>query len=313
VDTVICRLPGGYVDGRGEVHREVELAPLSGREEELLATRPGPGGGARLVTAVLARCVRRLGPTAPVGEVFIRELLVGDRLFLLLKLRELTFGDRVQATVTCPWTGCHRKVDLEFSLRDVAVGEAPERSGLYRTVLSPEAATGSRKAAALPAAAAAAATGDREVTFRLPDGGDQEALAALVEENEAAALTGLLARCVTSVGSCERPGPEEIAALSPLARREIERAMLERSPRADLALDMTCAECGRPFTAPFDIEDCFFGELTISRERLGQEVHYLAYHYHWSEREIMDMPRDRRRRYIDVLAGEIERLNDAAR
>jgi hypothetical protein len=308
VDTVVCRLPGGYVDASGAIHHEVELAALSGREEELLAARPGRGGSARQVTAVLARCVRRLGPVAPVGEAVIRGLLVADRQFLLLKLRELTFGDRVQATVTCPWAGCHRKVDLEFSLRDVGIGEAPERCRLYRMALSPEAAS----------TATIAGTGGHdgdahcEVTFRLPDGCDQEALAALVEENEAAALTGLLGRCVVSLGRHEPPGPEVIEALSPLARREIERAMLERSPRADLHLDMTCAECGRPFTAPFDIADCFFGELAISGDRLGREVHYLAYHYHWGEREIMEMPRERRRRYIDVLAGEIERLNDAA-
>ena len=37
-------LPGGYVDEQGVLHREVDLAPLSGREEELLADckrRPG--------------------------------------------------------------------------------------------------------------------------------------------------------------------------------------------------------------------------------------------------------------------------------
>jgi hypothetical protein len=40
-------------------------------------------------------------------------------------------------------------------------------------------------------------------------------------------------------------------------------------------------------------------------------VHYLAYHYHWAESEIMEMTRDKRRTYIDVLAEAIGALNDA--
>ena len=42
---------------------------------------------------------------------------------------------------------------------------------------------------------------------------------------------------------------------------------------------------------------------------LYREVHYLAYHYHWSESEIMAMTRDKRHTYIDVLADEIDGLN----
>ena len=41
-------------------------------------------------------------------------------------------------------------------------------------------------------------------------------------------------------------------------------------------------------------------------------MHYLAYHYHWSEGEIMAMTRDKRRTYIDVLADAIEVLNNGA-
>ena len=51
------------------------------------------------------------------------------------------------------------------------------------------------------------------------------------------------------------------------------------------------------------------GELRTDGELIYQEVHYLAYHYHWSEHEIMEMTRDKRRKYIDVLADAIEVLN----
>ena len=96
-----------------------------------------------------------------------------------------------------------------------------------------------------------------------------------------------------------------------MARMEIEREMLRVAPHIDLNMDVTCPECGRNFTMPFNLQDFFFGEMRTSRDLLYREVHYLAYHYHWSEKEIMEMPKDQRRNYIEVLADELDRLNNA--
>jgi hypothetical protein len=96
-----------------------------------------------------------------------------------------------------------------------------------------------------------------------------------------------------------------------MARMEIELEMLRVAPRIELNMDVICPECTRVFTAPFDLQDFFFGEMRTSRDLLYREVHYLAYHYHWSEKEIMEMPKDARRNYIEILADEIERLNNA--
>ena len=73
-----------------------------------------------------------------------------------------------------------------------------------------------------------------------------------------------------------------------------------------------CAGCGRTFVVPFDIPRFLLGELRTDSQLLYQEVHYLAFHYHWSEHEIMGMTRDKRRTYIDVLADSIEVLNSGA-
>ena len=55
-----CIVPGGLVDDAGTVHGEVELRALSGREEELL-TGAAASESASLVTAILSRCVQRIG------------------------------------------------------------------------------------------------------------------------------------------------------------------------------------------------------------------------------------------------------------
>jgi hypothetical protein len=288
-------LPGGYWDSAGVLHREFELAMLTGREEELLA-EARRDESASLVSAVLSRSVRRLGDISPVTEDVARQMLVADRQYLLLKLRQFTFGDVVRADLFCPWAECGRRISLEFGIDDVPVEEAAERAPRYTLTLSPRAMDEEDPAR-------------REVSFRLPNGADQEAVSPLLARNEAEALTALLARAIQRIGPLSPPGMDDVAALSPLARAEIEAAMERMAPRIELNIETACSECGRAFLAPFDVQRFFFGELRTDGELLYRQVHYLAYHYHWAEAEIMAMPRDKRQRYVELLADEIERLN----
>lgn len=294
-----CLLPGGYLDPGGAPHREAEVVPLTGREEELLAGAvdvPAP----ELVTAVLCRAVRRIGAMSPVTQEVARALPVADRLFLLLRIRAATFGERVEGTLGCPWPQCGAKVDVDFSLADVPVKRCAQLLPTYTAELSP---------------AAAVRGGDgaehRVVEFRLPRGEDQEALAAGLAANPARTLTALLERCVVGTERAWDDVGDLVARLSSRARAEVEAAMEAAAPRVDLEMDLVCRECGRAFTAPFDPADFLFGELRTSRALLYRQVHYLARHYHWSEREIMEMPRDKRLAYIEILTDEIEALNYA--
>lgn len=282
-------LPGGWFDAEGRLHRDFDLAVLTGREEELLSQAHHPRPAA-LVTEVLSRCVRRIGRISPVPPEVARGLLIADRLYLLLRLRRETFGERVRATLACPWPGCGERVSLDFAISDVAVEAPPQPGPVHTMTLS--------------------GADGREVAFRLPTGADQEELSELLEENEAVALTALLARCVRRIGADEHPDTASIAGLPARARAEIEERMRQVAPSVAQTMDAVCSGCGRAFTAPFDVQRFFLGELRTDGTRLYQEVHYLAYHYHWAEGEIMAMTRDRRQTYIDVLADAIGALND---
>jgi hypothetical protein len=299
MNPIACSLPGGYADDSGVIHLHAEVIPFTGQVEELLSSAE-KAVTAVLVTQILSRCVRRIGNITPVTEEIARSLLVGDRQYLLLKLREVTFGDIVQSTVNCPWSDCGQKIDIDFSLTNIPVKTSTFKGPIYTAELSPEAAFIDEQ-------------GDqhRKIKFRLPNGGDQEALSSLIVTNEALALTKLLERCIKKIGSFENPEKDLISRLSSKARMEIEKQMDKVAPKVELTLGADCPECERQLTLPFALQDFFFGELSISQELLYREVHYLASHYHWSEREIMQMTRNKRRKYIEVLADEIERLNNA--
>jgi hypothetical protein len=283
-------LPGGYWDSAEKLHREFVLTTLTGREEELLARARQPQT-ATLVTEVLSRCLVRLGTLSPVPPDVVRQLLVADRQYLMLKLRQQTFGDLVRASLTCPWPDCGERVSIDFPISAVPVEEEQERAPSHRMTLSAD---------------------GTEVAFRLPTGADQEELSAHLAVNEAEALTMLLSRCVLRIGPAGPPDEDQVAALSAPARLEIEDRMRLVAPKVEQSLEAVCSECSRTFVAPFDIHRFFFGELRTDATALYQEVHYLAYHYHWSESEIMAMTRDKRHTYIDVLADAIEALNSGA-
>lgn len=283
------------------VHQEGEMAPLGGREEELLAGNHRRES-ASLVTTVLSCCLRRLGSISPVSEEVVHNLLIADRQYLLLKLREVTFGDQIQTTVFCPWPDCSKRIDIDFSIEDIPIKESKGKGPTYEMELSSKAAFIDHDNKEY-----------RNVIFRLPNGADQEAISHLLSENEARALSMLLARCIQSIGPLKNPGNAHTSRLSPLARKEIESRMAKVAPHVELKLGANCPECEREFMIPFDLHSYFFSEMQNCINLLYREVHYLAYHYHWSEQEIMKMPREKRHKYIEVLADEIERLNNAIR
>ena len=281
-------LPGGYLDDDGRLHQQVSLSPLRGAEEKLIAQR-GRTSRAALVTTVLSQCIRRLGTINDVTEDVVRNLLVGDRQFLLLKLREITFGQTIQAVINCSRPDCGAQLDIDFSTENIPVTRSPQRQPFHEMILSAQA-------------------GREPVTFRLPNGHDQERIAHLAEQNETLAEDLLLSRCIQSIGPLSLPELEQIAALPASAKTEIEEEMDRLAPKVSLTMEAFCPECERRFSADFDLQEFILRELHTQLDLLFKEVHYLAYHYHWSEKEILGMTRENRRRYIEILSDEIDRM-----
>lgn len=98
-------LPGGFYKNEA-CFREVKLHPPTGRVEELLGGASNSRFLASAITTLLAYCIERIGPITEITPEIVRDLLVGDRDYLVLKLRQMTIGDRVEATLVCPNTHC---------------------------------------------------------------------------------------------------------------------------------------------------------------------------------------------------------------
>ena len=257
-------MPGGLVLDDGRRLGRAELRPLTGREEEWL-TQHAATPSAHLVTKLLAACFVRL-EDVPVNSEMIGKLLVGDRDYLILQLRRMTLGDRLAAVFSCP--ACKHAMDVEFLAQDILIEPRPQNEAVY--TLNMDGA-------------------QRAVNYRLPNGADQEAVAEL---SPAEAVEALLARCVIHDHGIPLSDEERAAVIAEMDRL---------APQIDLELDLNCPECGHSFTTPFDCTSFFFSEIRAQSRHLMREVHYLALHYHWSESEILNLQRDRRREYLSLL------------
>lgn len=52
--------------------------------------------------------------------------------------------------------------------------------------------------------------------------------------------------------------------------------------------------------------------MTYAPERLYEEVAYVAYHFHWSRAEILDLEHPERRRFVTEIAEINQRMREGA-
>jgi hypothetical protein len=217
-------------------------------------------------------------------------LSVGDREALLLQLRRATFGERLEAVLPCPSAGCGERMELTLDVGDLLLPP-------YRDVRRWHDLTVDIDGAAYA------------LSFRLPTARDIDRAAPIARTDPAEAARELV-RC--SVRHSERDGTwVDPGALPAAVVTRLGAAMADLDPQAELDLDLRCPACEQRFSMLFDVATFFLCELDGRGARVLEEVHALASHYHWSEREILHMPSSRRAVYLRMLDGTTRRADGA--
>jgi hypothetical protein len=199
---------------------------------------------------------------------------MGDRQYLLLHLAKSLWGDGFWVSARC--VRCAESFDLKL-----------ERSRLPMKPAGP----------GYPVASLT--VGERQLRLRLPTGLDEMELCDAPDER---LLEILVSRCLDSVDG--RPATAaDVAALDDAALARIDTALETLSPELGLNLSTHCLACGCEQVVAFDP----FGFDQLQGHSLLDEIHSLASHYHWSEADIVSLPRTRRRHYlqrIDAAQGQ---------
>jgi hypothetical protein len=277
---IAVTLPHGLWDADGVCHRRAWLRALSGHEELLLGSGAAPDPQA--ASELLAACMPRLGGYPRVDVELAGALTRGDRQHLALHLRALLYGDRIALVARCPGPSCGAAADVDVHISELA----PDSEGTPDRPEVIELDTPSGRASVREP------TGDDDLALH-GAGGDPRTRSAL-----------LWSRLVELDG--QPLAPAAFAALPAATRHAVALALAEHSRAPDLSFVARCPSCRAWLELALDPFALLARELASGTDRLLAELHCLAYHYHWSEADILALPRPRRWRYLELLRRELE-------
>lgn len=189
---------------------------------------------------------------------------IGRRDALLLEVHAAAFGDVIELVTACP--ACAEELELSVTVEDVRhpYGDATAEHELVDPV------SGAR------------------IAFRLPSNADLLAVSSI--DDIGAARQALAERCVRG----DEVLPETVVAA-------LAASVAELDPQADVQLALVCAGCQHRWTVPFDVAEHVWRRVDSAARTLVAEVAALAGAFGWSEAEILGLPADRRRLYLDLV------------
>jgi len=260
-------LPGGYWSG-DRLEKDIVFRPLNGHAEQALLELESSGQSSPgFVTAMLGAMIDRVGREV-FGKEHAADLCIADRQWLMLQLARHLNGDQVWLTSVCG--SCSSSFDIPLDLSELPTRAAGKDFPRFHLSVQ-----------------------DYDVVLRVPTGSDQDALAGM---NDESASSFLLKRCVLSVDG-EAPEGQWFDALPEAAIQSIETALEDASPAVTTALAIQCPDCGADQVVKLNP----YGFFRSGLNGLLEQVHMLAWHYHWSEQDILSLPRQRRYAYLQLI------------
>ncbi len=263
-------LPGGLWH-EGRLLREFAFTPLTGAVELAMAEAffdaPSmPDMVTRALTVALQH-INHLEPT----PALIDAMSVGDRQFLVQRLAGGLEMDEVWMTAVC--ARCGEPFDFMLRFSDLPVKEAGR---------------------GYPFAQVETSRG--RACWRVPTGADQKAVAAVSGEQSATRI--LMTRCLMEIsGHDASQAAEWVAELPDDDWQRVEASLEAVAPEITTAVQVSCIGCGRESQVGIDPYFC----LQYGQESINADIHTIAFHYHWSETEILALPKKRRQRYLKLI------------
>lgn len=231
-------LPCGYLSDAGELHAEVSMHEMTGREEDILASNKlSPQ---RKINQVLINCVDSIGSISDKNSLsqIIPGLPTGDRVFLVVALRRVSLGDDFPVEDQCP--SCSAKNGYILDLSQLETKSMPDP---YKRVFD----------VTLPSG--------RSVRFRVGSGLDEERLAK-VSEGDRPTMALL---CRIEVLDGKAPTIESVKGLSFRDRQHLRLLYQEVDGGVDTSLELTCPACAHTFEREMDMSEpgFFFPERVL--------------------------------------------------
>lgn len=119
------RLPAGLLSKSGSLYRDVLLKPFTGRVHKEIAQKEVRTNPTRVLNTILSNCIEEIEGVGKPTQSVLREMLVGDRDFCALKIRQLTWDTPVRVRHQC--SACEESSVLDINLDLIDIYELQER------------------------------------------------------------------------------------------------------------------------------------------------------------------------------------------
>jgi len=249
------------------------MRPFGGSAEDLtvefgLALRP------ELITELLARCCQA-AVNADVDRHLLLEMPVGMRIEALVALAALTDPNPFCWRVHCASSGCGQESEFELTVDQIVSmsNELRERQTMQAEI------------------------GGVEVVLRRPTGVDQSEWLSQPAALECEAMLRAI---------FVRPSLDEVletgVSLDSIALA-IDEVMDTFDPLPGLHLSVVCPHCGTSADVSPDLVGPALERLSRAQQAVIGDVHRIASRYHWSERQILELPEWRRQSYLQLIEG----------
>lgn len=236
------KLPCGILNEDGGVERDAVIDPMRGRTREAIARKDIRNNGAKIVDVVLKSCLKSIG-SKQVSNAMLGNMLTGDRDFLVLRIRQLSLGDRVEVPMSCPQ--CKERLDITLDLSEIRVKELSESD--YEIENGERVFWLESKELEIRA------------KFRYPNGKDSHTLAEVSLNNPVAAQYMLYQRCLKEWNGQSAPFPAVF--IKEKSVRELDwltDEFAEKLPGPDFDTTVECSICGQETPLRMESSDFLF-------------------------------------------------------
>ncbi len=250
-------LPCGILRNK-MVYRDAEIIPMTGFTRKSIAREDVRGNPVKTTDIILAHCLKRVGPVTSITPKFLAEMLIGDRDFLLLEIRNISMGDTITSKVDCE--GCKNKIEVRFKLNELEdivlkdgdyeiVDRLPTKEGVLEMkdglrvfrmeIMSP--------------------SGLFSAKCRYPNGGDQVIIVEHMQKNPIAANYKMYAACLLEWGGESGPFNESFFDGLPVTvLDDFEEAFNAALPGPVLRQEVPCPVCKTIIELTFQGSDFLF-------------------------------------------------------
>lgn len=201
----------------------------------------------------------------------------------LLRAYEQRFGSQLHCQARCP--SCRLELEFELEVADLCPPSPPAVAPWIERIGFP--------------------AGELALSLRPLTPAD---LLLTATESDPSLASILLAERLITALAWHGPPPAptltgEHGRLLPELAEQVAAALSRVDPLAEIALELHCSDCQKPWQAPLSPAEFLWQEIATRSRRLLHQIHTLASAYGWSEADILALGDARRQSYMECLTS----------